>query len=46
MLKRGVSPSLDFQKFLRWYRAYCGVLRILELALLGSMMEDIALLIK
>ena len=37
MLKSGFSPSLLFQKLCRWYIAYCGVLRILELALLGSM---------
>lgn len=28
---------LDFQKLCRWYNAYCGVVRTLELALLGSM---------
>lgn len=31
---------LDFQKLCRWYMAYCGVVRILELALLGSMVAE------
>jgi len=37
VLKRGTSPSLLFQKFSRWYKAYCGVERKSRLGLFGSM---------
>lgn len=34
----GTSPSLDFQKFSRWYNAHCGVSL---LSLLGLFASDI-----
>ena len=42
VLNNGTSPSLDFQKFSRWYSAYCGVDRTFWLGFTGSMMPTVS----